>query len=776
MGLTGSKAESINSPLILSDEGRGASSPLSRQSRHSRESAGGVFVKDLASEYTFCIVFPPDGEYLNDYCSNLTRMGMELFVYRAEVAEKGINIINSVKVKKEGNIFVLIRAPVDILRTYADANNVKMLLDEEELRKACERGFPPEIAPMEITDMPTVVKYRPFELIYTKFSTNKVDESLFHRSPGHAHPFQRDCLRLKIIATMIEAAPPGGGPNLKLKRYLRYQRILGFFALHDAEQLDRLDVLWRGSGLTGYLPWKFPVNEIKEYFGEKTAMYYLFMGHYNRWLCIPAFVGVPIQLGVLLYSRSSIYTGFTSAPFLPAYSLAVTLWAVFLLEFWKRREHRVAMEWGMSGLEEQDVVQPEFRGQIIKSFVDGKEYIHFPTETRNKYVLQSSLSILALTFVVIGAVASIYTIKAELQTAGGFSPSNAQTAASIINSLLIQLTNLGFTFVANALTSRENHRTQHDHDDSLIIKIYVFQFINSFASFYFLAFFAEYISDVNCGVNGCMYSLALNLFIIFIIRIISQQVVGIVIPWLMYTYKRQGGSVVDVFLQKGVSSKSRPENEFLLEPYDAGVAFIEDMMDSCIQFGYMSLFVTSLPVTALLALISNFITLRGKAWKLLNIHQRPAPVACEDIGQFQSILLVTAIAAVITNAALAVFTMTVFDHFSQALKFWVFIGFQWLCFSAQAVIMEAIPDEPESIVFHKKRAKFIEAKVIDRVEDDHIQIFENLTGPPIIQEYPLRGGYFQSSDQDARIPITATDATDVIPPSASKVLGIASPV
>lgn len=35
----------------------------------------------------------------------------------------------------------------------------------------------------------------------------------------------------------------------------------------------------------------------------------------------------------------------------------------------------------------------------------------------------------------------------------------------------------------------ENHRTQTSYDDGLIVKLFAFQFVNSYASLYYIAFF-----------------------------------------------------------------------------------------------------------------------------------------------------------------------------------------------------------------------------------------------------------------------------------------------
>ena len=49
----------------------------------------------------------------------------------------------------------------------------------------------------------------------------------------------------------------------------------------------------------------------------------------------------------------------------------------------------------------------------------------------------------------------------------------------------------------------------------------------------------------------------------------------------------------------------------------------------------------------------------------------------------QSIFLVLTVAAVVTNAGLAVFTMQNLDHLSTTARYWCFIGFQWVCFALQ---------------------------------------------------------------------------------------------
>ena len=59
--------------------------------------------------------------------------------------------------------------------------------------------------------------------------------------------------------------------------------------------LSRLWLHWK------VMPWAQPFYNIKEYFGEKTGMYFLFQGHYTRWLIGPAILGLVLSIASVCY-------------------------------------------------------------------------------------------------------------------------------------------------------------------------------------------------------------------------------------------------------------------------------------------------------------------------------------------------------------------------------------------------------------------------------------------------------------------------------------------
>ncbi len=148
--------------------------------------------------------------------------------------------------------------------------------------------------------------------------------------------------------------------------------------------------------------------------------------------------------------------------------------------------------------------------------------------------------------------------------------------ASIINSIEITILNIVYGLLATAMTKRENHRTDTEYEDSLIAKTFCFQFVNSYASFYFLAFIAPYLSRPpsladdgpegdfigECGFDDCMKPLALNLGIIFGTSLTVNNFVEVGVPLITMYFKRRAES-------KGASEEATvPEKEYILLPYD----------------------------------------------------------------------------------------------------------------------------------------------------------------------------------------------------------------
>lgn len=338
---------------------------------------------------------------------------------------------------------------------------------------------------------------------------------------------------MKLIYYLLKGPEARGGCGLELSQLVFHKVIAAFYPLHDRNIATSMqEVVFKLSDT----PWTLDTHQIRDYFGEKIALYFVFIGHYSWWLLIPGLIGLVFQIVVFA-------TGNYSSPILPFFSLIITVWAITMLEYWKREEHVKALFWGMTSFEDEEPDRPEYKGATIVSFIDGDEMTYFPpTEVVSRFVNSQGV-IACFVFMVIGVVTSIYVLRFSLQSSVG---SSASTIASILNTIQITVFNLIYRAAALMLTDSENHRTDTQYEDALIIKLFMFLFINSYASFFFLAFIASYLPPPDgspsnftgqCGASSCMVPLAINLAIIFGTRLVVNNVMALLLPYIKATLK-----------------------------------------------------------------------------------------------------------------------------------------------------------------------------------------------------------------------------------------------
>jgi hypothetical protein len=197
-------------------------------------------------------------------------------------------------------LFVLFRAPLSRLQSFAHLTKYRLELDPLTSRQFCEAGFPSsQIAPFFINSDPRYTPLDPYQHLYGRYATH-LPPSIYKTSSISAtdtpNPFKQSS-RLKILYYLLQAPHRYGGLHLPLEKLMNKKKILAIYPLHDPLSLTLLKKSWLGAPLWS-LPWKQPMNHLKEYFGEKIALYFAFMGVYTQALLLPAILGVGCQLVV----------------------------------------------------------------------------------------------------------------------------------------------------------------------------------------------------------------------------------------------------------------------------------------------------------------------------------------------------------------------------------------------------------------------------------------------------------------------------------------------
>ena len=586
-----------------------------------------------------------------------------------------------------------------------------MLLDPERSRIRMEKGNKEkEIKPHVINDSAVFTRLNPYDYIWARFENSKKDLFYFNTNESNEFTFS-ELNRLRLIYYLLKAPKRIGGCSLELTELLKKEQILSIYPLHNVDENHA--ILSKALEFSCF-PWMFPFGAIRNYFGEKVCLYFHFMGHYSAYLLVPGIVGLAFQIIVWYY-------GDYSHPVLPFFSVLISLWAIVMLEMWKRKQGYVDLFYGMLDFEEDEPDRPEFVGELIPSFIDGEPMVYFDPNSASERAAQSYSIIVTFIMMVCGVVAAIYVLRYTMQKTVEQAP-YASTVASILNSAQITIFNMIYLKLASHLTRLENHRTDTQYEDNLIVKIFSFTFVNSFASFFYLAFVAGFLTQLDaekelhpnykgqCGWTDCMRPLMINLAIIFGVRLVVTNSLDIILPYINKVMKqksetknRNGEGQIDVTLLTAA------EQDYVLQEYDLLTDNISNLSDTVVQYGYMTLFITALPVSCIITFFCNYIKMKLHAWRLLTMYQRPIPVGAQDLGSWQSIFTLMSVIAVATNAGLIIFTMNLSENkvYSENVslngKYWIFIGFQWVLIGFQFLISVAIPDEPVEVTIQKKR-------------------------------------------------------------------------
>lgn len=140
---------------------------------------------------------------------------------------------------------------------------------------------------------------------------------LVQSAPGHLYYVNEhtgslfsETQALKLLLSIVQAtAGVDGGAGLGLNAMQSKKKILRWFPAHNPTGIAKMTSIWADSFRA---PWSVPVDAVKNYFGERVAFYFAFLGHFALWIIIPAIVG----FGIFIHQRRLDQTG---VDYLPAY-------------------------------------------------------------------------------------------------------------------------------------------------------------------------------------------------------------------------------------------------------------------------------------------------------------------------------------------------------------------------------------------------------------------------------------------------------------------------
>jgi hypothetical protein len=313
--------------------------------------------------------------------------------------------------------------------------------------------------------------------------------------------------------------------------------------LHDANRGDKLTIdllqkrwvtFWRaeakevGSAMVTWYaydddaeawfwerPFAQPLSDIREYFGEKVALYFSWLGHYTIFLIVPALLGAGML--TIMELRGFWYTKDHFDWFIIGFGTLIILWAAVYKQSWERECSAIALKWGTRGFESAEKDRPQFTGELQRSAIDNRMEQYYPESWR---MFWSTLNMFIVGLLVIlnsGLVAAVFYADYLVTTKyTEYQFRYYDWVLPLFLALLMQLAAVAYLPLSRALNDLENHRTETEYEDALIKKALFFDIFNSYGALCFLAFGKSPLFGT-CD-EDCIWDVAVLLYAIFIVR------------------------------------------------------------------------------------------------------------------------------------------------------------------------------------------------------------------------------------------------------------------
>ncbi|XP_037985990.1 anoctamin-10 isoform X2 [Motacilla alba alba] len=433
------------------------------------------------------------------------------------------------------------------------------------------------------------------------------------------------------------------------------------------------------------------IDDIRCYFGETIALYFGFLEYFTFALIPMAVIGIPYYMFAWEdYDKYVMFATFN------------LLWSTVILEVWKRICAILTYRWGTLLMKRQfEEPRPGFHGVLGINPVTGREEPVYSSIKR-----QLRIYLVSLPFVCLCLYFSLYVMMIYFdleQWALDYHKENESNFSSlmlyvpsIIYAVVIEIMNRIYRYAAEFLTSWENHRLESSYQNHLILKVLVFNFLNCFASLFYIAF-----------VLFDMKLLRQSLATLLITSQILNQFAESLLPyWLQKRYNRR--------MKKRMCSKKTDTDLSLAEQVNMEkemgtyLGTFDDYLELFLQFGYVSLFSCVYPLAAVFAVLNNITEIYSDALKMCRVYKRPFAEPTANIGVWQLAFETMSVISVVTNCILIgmspevdalfpdskmdlVLTVALVEHLLLAIKF---------------IMAFVIPDKPRDIQMKLAKLEF----------------------------------------------------------------------
>uniref|UniRef100_W5MI16 Anoctamin n=1 Tax=Lepisosteus oculatus TaxID=7918 RepID=W5MI16_LEPOC len=464
------------------------------------------------------------------------------------------------------------------------------------------------------------------------------------------------------------------------------------FSLHEEEKQKELREKW--ARWTACFQWQ-PIDDVRNYLGEKVALYFLWLGWYTTLLIPAAILGMVVFLnGLAFFDNNPVISEVCDANTMmcplcdkkcPVWQLSETctyakvthlfdnegtvffamfmaVWATVFLEFWKRHRAEYVCKWKVFNWCEEEE-------ELILDVVDNpscqpQPYLHSYLRSTLVLILVTLMLVLiiglAQALVVFRVVATVFLALTHNVLISLFQVNSNNNFFETTLWLMVNRK------VALYLCNLEKTRSFAATETSFTVKMFTFQFFTLFSSLIYVAFFLGRINGrpgnyvriagkwrlEEVSSPPCAAPLKLSVAWLVFCRRSRAEKPHLQI-WAPLQPPRLASSCVHLICSRQwcvLGPCSGQSEEVLVAPYRRVSSDKSRLVSvAVLQFSFTTIFVAAFPLAPLLALLNNIIEIRLDAIKMVSLERRLVPIKTNNIGVWYNVLKAVGVLAVIAN-------------------------------------------------------------------------------------------------------------------------------
>lgn len=576
-----------------------------------------------------------------------------------------------------GDKFIVLTAPLGRLQWEAQRLRLKLPLRsqsggetarrEREARSISMSGLDDSfIAPARIFTVDKRNDFEPFEKSLRAMLVLSILDYDAAMGP--------DVAGLEILAEPQQPWDPDDmtrGAGLNLPLLLQDGVVHSVFPLHSAEEQVYVRAMWLRNGSLqpisslkdlmsedrkNALP---SINALREYFGERLAMWLAWGSHYTAMLAML----IPLAVVVTLVQVVDRIDGIC----LPVAAVVVVAWASAALQLFKRKASELAHRWRT--LDEPVPDSP--RQEFLFLTLPFRRQRH-PVTQVNEPVPPSPMLLcllsaplpLALIALVVASNIWVLSVRAEGSSAAtsGASRFGWKVLGGFGCGVLTVVFGAIHQPLAARLTAWEDHRTLRGHNTALVLRSSVFAIVNHYFSLMWLGFFLDRGTDDASAATDVATHLLFMMLTATLTSLVKQQLSSTRSRKRRndesYSYRGLNGSRDSIDEHSGgdEASAAREVSEVLQQAaLPAANDRVEEHVELVSQWGFIVLFAATMPSLCVLAVLHNLVALRHEVSKLLDDFRRAARQRARDLGTWTTVLDAIVWLSVITNGLIVTY-------------------------------------------------------------------------------------------------------------------------